>query len=109
MTVEGTTEEVEEIIKRVSGGRTASQRSKAVPAGGAKAGALAGSIKSYLLELREAGLFRKPQSLSDVKTALEAEGHIVPVTTLSGLMLRAVRDQEFRRIKSGKVWKYVNR
>jgi hypothetical protein len=67
------------------------------------------AIGDYVLELREAGLFSKPQGLQDIRAALEREGHIIPSTTLSGVMLSLVKAKELRRYKEGKVWKYVKR
>jgi hypothetical protein len=42
-----------------------------------------------------------------VKAALEEQGHFYPVTTLSGLMLRLVREKKLRRLKEGKRWRYT--
>jgi len=106
--VEGTAEEVEEIVRRISsaaGSRASRPMTKAArPTKGADR-----AIGDYVIELRESGLFKKPQGLTDIKNALQADGHIVPITTLSGVMLNLVKSRELRRFKEGKTWKYVNR
>ena len=57
--------------------------------------------------LIDAGFFNRPQDLSAVRMALEAEGHFYPTTSLSPLMLRLVRAKQLRRIKAHKRWTYV--
>ena len=106
--VEGTAGEVEDVVRRLSlkdGGGSVRQRSKksTAAAGAGKA------IGDYVIELRESGLFKKAQGLTDIKDALQADGHIVPITTLSGVMLSLVKSRELRRFKEAKTWKYVNR
>jgi hypothetical protein len=67
------------------------------------------AIRDYILELKEAGVFKKPQGLTDIKNALHAEGHIIPITSLSGAMLDLVKSKQLRRFKDQKTWRYVNR
>lgn len=107
--VEGTPSEIEAVIKRLSG----------VPAARAKAtrppkqvrGSSPGSVKDHVLELRESGFFSKARGLTEVKDALAAKGHLVPITTLSGVMLGIVKGKDLRRLKDGqdKNWKYGRR
>lgn len=111
VSVEGTPAEVEDIVARIDGKRERKPSKPGIgstrarkPAKNAKP-----AIKDYVIELRDGGFFRKPQGLAEVKTALEAEGHIIPITTLSGVMLGLVKSRELRRLKEGKTWKYVNR
>jgi len=68
-----------------------------------------GKLTDYVIELRESGKFEKPKGLTEVKDALAAEGHIVPITTLSGVMLRLARAKQFRRYKENGTWKYAKR
>lgn len=60
-----------------------------------------------ILQLREEGFFDKPKELVEVKNALDAQGAIFPVTTLSPILLRLVRKRNLRRIAEGKHWRYV--
>jgi hypothetical protein len=60
-----------------------------------------------ILRLKEEGFFNKPMTLLDIKRALEEQGLIYPVTSLSGIMLIQVRKRNFRRIKENKIWTYV--
>jgi hypothetical protein len=57
--------------------------------------------------LIDGGLFKKPQDLGGVRTALAEMGHHYPVTTLSPTMLRLVRRRQLRRLKEQKRWVYV--
>jgi hypothetical protein len=105
--IEGSADEIEDIIQRIEGGAKGSSRVK--KSRETSSAERATGTKEYVLELRETGLFEKPLGLGDVKKALEAEGHIVPVTTLSGVMLNLVKRRELRRLKDGKAWMYVKR
>lgn len=67
------------------------------------------AVKDYVMELHEGGKFDKPKGLTEVREALAAEGHIVPITTLSGVMLELARSKELRRFKENGTWKYVKR
>jgi hypothetical protein len=106
--VEGMPAEVEETVRRLesqaaAGNAPAHRRS--TPARAARAG----SIKEYVLELKESGRFKNQQGLADVQKALATEGRIIPLTTLSGVMLGLVKAKQLRRIPVHGAWKYVNR
>jgi hypothetical protein len=60
-----------------------------------------------VVDLTNAKFFAQPRELSAVKAALEEQGHFYPVTTLSGLMLRLVREKRLRRIKKDGRWLYT--
>ncbi|MEK6963297.1 MAG: hypothetical protein AABX70_02630 [Nanoarchaeota archaeon] len=60
-----------------------------------------------IIELEEEGCFNKPQGLMGVKKILEEKGHIYPITTLSPVLLRLVKNKLLRRMKEGKKWAYV--
>jgi hypothetical protein len=102
--IEGTVDEVEAVLKRYE--RPSKKLSGRLHSKGATTDRKLGD---YVIELREAGLFKKPQGLADIRNALQAEGHIVPVTTLSGVMLGLVKARQLRRFREDKTWKYVNR
>ncbi len=107
--VEGSTEDVERLLGRLGDDISLITKKHKRPSSTKKTSKRSQSITDYVIELREAGLFKNPQSLSDVRTALASEGHVVPITTLSGRMLDIVKAKQLRRIRDGKVWKYVNR
>jgi hypothetical protein len=105
--IEGSAEEIELLLKRIEPRReaqTSKREGRRSPRGKDSQ-----AIRDYVIELREAGTFKKPIGLTDVKNALHAEGHVIPITTLSGVMLGLVKSKELRRLKEGGVWKYVTR
>jgi len=107
ITIEGSTEEVQELVLRLET-KSARRPSKSTAFETGRV-TTQKAIKDYILELRDAGLFGKPQGLADIKSALQAEGHIVPITTLSGVMLGLVKSRALRRFQEERAWKYVER
>ena len=59
-----------------------------------------------IIGLREQGFFEKPKSLSEISAALEEEGFLYPVTTLSGVVLGLVKKKELRRKRIDGKWAY---
>jgi hypothetical protein len=59
-----------------------------------------------IVELREAGFFKTPKALGEIGHALEEQGYLYPVTTLSGVMLGLVKKRELRRKKKEGKWLY---
>ena len=106
--IQGTPEEVAELVKRIEGAgpEPYAARSKIRAP---KVRSAEPSIKDYVLELRDGGLFKEPQRLGDVQKALKLEGHIVPRTTLSGVMLGLVKKKELRRLEEKDGYRYVKR
>jgi hypothetical protein len=111
VTIEGTVDDVETVLKRYEKIPAKSGTRRGAPRTSGSRSATDRALGDYIIELREAGLFKKPQGLTDVKNALQAEGHIVPITTLSGVMLGLVKTRNLRRFREDKTktWKYVNR
>lgn len=108
VTIEGSVKQVRELIRALEGGKEPEKEKG--PSGGSKSRKKGeASIPDMLLELREAGFFKKARGLGEIKSALEGEGHIIPLTTLSGKALILIRKKELRRFKEGGTWKYVNR
>jgi hypothetical protein len=56
--------------------------------------------------LKEDGFFEKPKSLADISKALEEQGYLYPVTSLSGVVLGLVQKKVLRRKKVDKKWGY---
>lgn len=105
--VEGTKTEVAHIVRSIEqqdrktvGGEIRSTRV-------AKTGKSNHTATDGVSQLREEGFFDKPKTLVEIKRALEEQGLIFPVTTLSGVVLRQLRRKSLRRIKREKNWQYV--
>jgi hypothetical protein len=112
--VEGSKEEVQEIIEQMSGGAEHSKgggraSAKAAKRPSARAGKRIPSATDAILELNEEGFFDKPKGLADIKQKLADQGMIYPVTTLSGVVLPLVRRRQLGRVKQKGRWTYVSR
>lgn len=59
-----------------------------------------------VIALKEDGFFDKPKALGDVAKALEEQGYLYPITTLSGIMLGLVQKRLLRRKKVEGKWVY---
>jgi hypothetical protein len=59
-----------------------------------------------VVNLREDGFFEKPKTLSDISKALEEQGYLYPVTSLSGIVLGLVQKRILRRKKAEGKWVY---
>ena len=106
--IEGSSDEIEDVIKRVEQIHTTSQKpcdesrkiaTKAKPKG----------TKGRILDLRNTGFFKSKQTLTNIKKELEVEGHFVAQNVLSARMLELVKAKELRRLKEGDTWQYVQR
>ena len=106
VTIEGTQEEVADLLRVLETGTVARVQSSAQRPHRPKNGVRHGPAQ-LLAELVDESFFSEPKALGAVRSALQEKGHFYPATTLSPLMLRLVRKKELRRIKSGKQWGYV--
>jgi hypothetical protein len=109
VTIEGTSEEVGDLLARFEGGANPSRASssaahKTKPSLARK---VLASPASLISEFVETGFFVAPKELNAIKVALEAQGHFYPATTLSPTLLRLVRRRQLRRLKENKRWVYV--
>ena len=59
-----------------------------------------------IIGLREDGFFEKAKSLGEISTALEEQGYLYPVTSLSGIALGLVKKRILRRKKNEGKWVY---
>lgn len=82
-----------------SGGKKTSARSAKVRGTGGKAASKSGP-KAYIEELIDDGFFKKPKTISEVKTALENQGHHIAVTSLSGPLMKLCQQKLLRRQKA---------
>ena len=64
------------------------------------------AASDLVVSLKEDGFFEKPKSLRDISTALEDQGYLYPVTSLSGIVLGLVQKRILRRKKIEGKWVY---
>ncbi len=64
------------------------------------------SAADIIEELKESGFFDKPKGLGEVAAALEEQAIMVPLTTMSGVMLGLVKRKILRRKKIDGKWAY---
>jgi hypothetical protein len=115
--IEGTTDEVASVLRRISGSaepspstnvtRTKRQRRSSGPKVASEKKKAKGPA-DYIRELIDEDFFKTKRGLGDVQKKLEEGAHIYPVTHLSPVLFRLVKAREIRRIKEGGTWKYVN-
>ena len=108
ITVEGTDSEVSSILNMFE--RSAAIGHAKVATGKKqekkKASKKRQGASDLIVALRERGFFAKPKSLAEISAALEEEGFLYPVTTLSGVVLGLVKKKELRRKKIDGRWAY---
>lgn len=109
VTIEGTSDEVAELLAKLEGEGDKPVRKPAekVEKSVARGGKSKPSLPDLIAELIDGGFFKEPRELGAIKAAFQEQGHFYPVTTLSPLLLRLVRRRELRRIKDKKRWAYV--
>lgn len=64
------------------------------------------AASDLVINLKEDGFFEKPKGLGEISKALEEQGYLYPVTTLSGVVLGLVQKKVLRRKKMDKKWVY---
>jgi hypothetical protein len=108
ITVEGTTEEVSNVISAyertsvVGHAKEAIARAKATK----KTEKRKESASDLIVGLKEEGFFQKPKTLGDIGAALEERGFLYPVTSLSGVVLGLLKKRQLRRKKVEGKWVY---
>jgi hypothetical protein len=106
VTLEGTQDEVAALVARFevgagTGGRSGNRQPMR------RQGKRRATPRDLISELIAEGYFNKPKELGAVKQALEERGHFYPLTHLSPVVLRLVKNKDLRRLKQGKRWAYV--
>jgi len=116
VTIEGTADEVADLLSRCSGSAPAAS----VLSGNTKPQHKTKRRKSktprthshgpktFLEELAEEGFFKSKRTIGDIQKKLEEAGHIYGLNSLSTPVLRLTRGKLLRRIKEKGVWVYVN-
>lgn len=110
VTIEGTPEEVERLLKKTfsgTGGATRSPSAKPKPQ--ARRTAEPRGPIGHLRTLKEEGFFKTKRTIADVQKKLEEKGHIYAQTSLSAPLIRLTRSRIIGRMKEGGTWKYVHR
>ena len=107
ITIDGTASEVKEIITVVK--QKEDSPLKKVMSKKQREEKKTNTATDVILSFRESGYFNKPKKLLEIKKALEEQGMIYPVTTLSPILLKLVRKRLLGRIKEDKKWCYVKR
>lgn len=108
ITIEGSESEVSSILTTfersaaISQAKDAVSRQKVQKADTKKR--LAAS--DLVIGLNERGFFEKAKTLTEISEALEEEGFLYPVTTLSGVVLGLVKKKHLRRKKIDGRWAY---
>ncbi len=64
------------------------------------------AASDLIIGLKEDGFFDRPRGLADIAKALEENGYIYPVTTLSGVVLGLVQKRLLGRKKIEGKWVY---
>lgn len=94
--LEGTPEEISAVLKEIK------VKAADAPAHKAKASRKSServTVASLAEDLRSEGFFKKPKSLSEIKSRLSDMGHTYPLTGLSGPMQTEVKRKRLRRFK----------
>jgi len=108
ITIEGTEKEVSDILSTFERTAVVGQVKAAIARGRSekKEQKKRANVSDLVVTLQEEGFFNKPKGLSEISRALEEQGYICPVTTLSAVMLGLVKKRLFRRKKAEGKWVY---
>lgn len=106
--IEGTEEEVSNIISQFERSATVNQVKKVQSRRSIikKEQRKRSAASNLIIELKEDGFLDKPKTLLEISTKLEEKGYIYPVTTLSGVMIGLVKKKLLGRKKSDGKWVY---
>jgi hypothetical protein len=64
------------------------------------------AASDLIVGMKEDGFFEKPKSLGEISEALQEQGYLYPVTSLSGVVLGLIQKRILRRKKIGGKWAY---
>ena len=67
------------------------------------------SITTLILELKDEGFFKQPQSSNAIRKKLAGGGHHYAATSLTWPLQQLTRKRELGRIPDGTGWKYAQR
>lgn len=108
ITIEGTQEEVSNIISTYENTSVVGNAKKSIARlkSAKKAEKKRDSAADLIIALKEDGFFEKPKSLGEIGSALEEQGYLYPVTSLSGVVLGLLKRKQLRRKKVEGKWVY---
>jgi len=108
ITIEGTQEEVSNIISTYENTSVVgnAKRSIARVKSAKRTEKKRDSAAELIIALKEDGFFEKPKSLGEIGSALEEQGYLYPVTSLSGVVLGLLKRKLLRRKKIEGKWVY---
>lgn len=110
ISVEGTSDEVAAIINYVNNkDQSHETKSHFVDEKRKKPAKSELSLVNLIIGLKESGFFNTPQTVVEVKKALERDTHFYPLQSISTALIRRVKKGELGRTKEGKSWTYVKR
>lgn len=112
--LEGTADEVAELLTKFSGSTTTSaphvptglKKKTSSPARTAKSSRK--GPQTLLQELANEGWFKSKRTIGEAQKKLEEKGHIYAMTSLSTPLLRLTRSKVLRRLKDKNGWVYVS-
>ncbi len=107
VTIEGTTDEVANLIDLFDGAGGSKNAKLPATKQRKKSGKAKDGLARQLDEMIGEGFFKKPKEFGTIKAALEQQGHYYARTTLSPALIRSVRRRDLRRLKDKKHWVYV--
>jgi copper chaperone CopZ len=112
VTIEGTADEVADLLAKVSGptpSSGSSKKSKPKSSSGPKTKKINRKGPLVLVnELADQDFFKSKRSIGDVQKKLEEAGHIYATESLSPALLRLTRKRVLRRLKEKSGWAYVS-
>lgn len=108
ITIEGSETEVSNILSNFERAAVVSHAKQVLTKsqGDKKENKKRSSASDLVIGLKESGFFDKPKGLSEISEALEQEGFLYPVTSLSGVVLGLVQKKYLRRKKIDRRWVY---
>ena len=109
VSVEGTPEEVRQVIESLSSMTSVTRRKRARRSISVRMDKKGGTgATTRVRTLKEQGFFSQKRSLGDIVMRLKELGHVYRPQDLSSVLVRMTRDKELRRFQEGGVWHYVN-
>lgn len=108
ISIEGSDKEISNIINFLNTGESILEQKRSRVADQVEKKDLKKRIAAsdLVIHLIEEGFFDKAKGLNEIAQALEEKAHLVPITTLSGVMIALVQKKFLRRKKSEGRWVY---
>jgi len=108
ITVEGTQEEVITLIKKFKAEFDLTGKISRRTCVKSKTRKIKATPTNLVVGLIDGGFFKKSKDIAAIRYALEEQGHKLPITKLSPVLIRLVRAKQLKRTKDKKRWLYYN-